>query len=120
MTDQKNIPKDEEIYRRIPAELEGVAYIREKGRCKILPGAFRDRYRKVSVDRAKLNNFDYSKTQSNPEDGIVKLKTENVCKIGDVVTKHEGDIICCHSVKVVASPDYKSVPPNPAHALIIL
>ena len=120
MNNQDIVPDDEELYRRVPAELEGIAYSAVNGQFKILPAAFRDRSLAVSVDRAKLNNFDPSITQLKEENGIVKMKTGDVCKIEGVVTKDRGDVISHHAVKVVAKPIDDPISPNPAHAEIIV
>lgn len=120
MNNQDIVPDDEELYRRVPAELEGIAYSVEDGKFIIRPAAFRDRSLAVSVDRAKLNNFDPSLTQLKRENGIIQMKTGEVCKIEGVVTKDKGEVICHHVVKVVAKPIDDPISPNPAHAEIIV
>ena len=120
MNNQDIVPDDEELYRRIPVELKGIAYSIEDGKFVIRPAAFRDRSLAVSVDRAKLNNFDPSLTQLKEENGIVKMKTGDVCKIEGVVTKDKGNVIFHHAVKVVAKPIDDPISSNPAHAEIIV
>ena len=51
MKNQDIVRDDEGLYRRIPAELEGIAYSVVNGQFKILPAAFMDRALTPSVYR---------------------------------------------------------------------
>ena len=68
------VQDDEELYRNVrggPATIE-YSYD-DEGRLRIQPVAFRDRYKKTSVDRASLVGSNPSAVLLNPTNGIDSL-----------------------------------------------
>lgn len=122
MNNQDIVRDDEGLYRRVPAELEGIAYSVVNGQFKILPGAFWDRKLTPSVYRAELINHDATLPQAKAENGVVEITTLHIRQIGDVVTKHEGQVIGEHSVDVIANPvpATNSILLDSSHALIVV
>lgn len=122
MNNQDNVRDDESVYRRIPAELEGIAYSVMNGQFRILPSAFWDRYLTPSVYRAELINHNTQLPQDKVENGIVEIITIQIRQIGNVVTKHEGKVIEEHTVDVIADPivDINSTLLDSAHAIIVV
>lgn len=99
MNNQDIVRDDEGLYRRVPAELEGIA-----GQFKILPAAFWDRALTPSVYRAELINHDAKLPQEKVENGVFEITAGQIRQIGSVVTKHEGQVIREHSADVIADP----------------
>ena len=122
MDNQDIVRDDEGLYRRVPAELKGIAYSVVSGQFKILPAAFRDKYSTPSVYRVELINHDATLPQGKVADGVVEIITIHIRQIGSVVTKHEGKVIRKHSVDVIADPivGTNSILLNSAHALIVI
>lgn len=83
---------------------------------RISSQAFLDRQYKVSVDRAKLCNFDPTKTQQKNENAVVSLLTEDVRQIDTVIERNQkGKCVEKHRIDVI--PD--ALEDNEAHALIV-
>ena len=122
MDNQDIVRDDEGLYRRVPAELKGIAYSVVNGQFKILPAAFRDRALTPSVYRVELINHDANLPQEKVEDGVVEITTIQIRQIGSVVTKDEGQVIKEHSVDVIADPvvTTNSILLDSAHALIVV
>lgn len=99
------VQDDEELYRSVRGNLKYKEYSIQNGKLRIESAAFMDRYRKPSVDRAKLKNFEPHLSQQSPTDGVVSLKTI------DVRAAVDG-----HAVDVIADPTSQ----NPAHAKILI
>ena len=66
-----SIWNDEELYRSIRQDSD--EYIYENGKLRIRSNAFRDRSKRVSVDRAKLRNFNLFCSKLNETDAIISL-----------------------------------------------
>ena len=119
------VSNDEELYRNVRSEERYDEYHLDPitgDLIKITSQAFLDKKGTPSVDRAKLNNFDPSKSLLNENNGIVSLITEEVReKIGGVVTKDQkGNKIINHSVDVIPDPNPPESPKNDAHSLIVV
>ncbi len=111
------ISDDEELYRSIRSQPDYDEYnYNDAGQLIITYQAFSDRFKKPSVDRAKLRNFTPSLSKLSKTDGIVSLNTKDVRCIGEVETK-EGDGNLIRSVDVVYDPICE-VPKNLAHSQI--
>ena len=104
---------DEWLYRRVPSK---------NGMVEVSASSFNDRFRKPSVDRAKLRD-NPQRTQLNPTDGIVKLLTLDVraIEIRTTEIKNPG-ALASYDVDVAARPVYannaKGEPENLSHAQI--
>ena len=122
MNNQDIVRDDEGLYRRVPTELEGIAYSVVNGQFKILPAAFWDRALTPSVYRAEIINHDAKLPQEKVENGVVEITAGQIRQIGSVVTKHEGQVIREHSVDVIADPIVvtNSTLLGSAHALIVV
>lgn len=122
MNNQDIVRDDEGLYRRVPAELEGIAYSVVNGQFKILPAAFMDRTLTPSVYRAELINHNANLPQEKVENGVIEMTAIQIRQIGNVVTKHEGQVIKEHSVDVIADPivTTQSTLLDSAHAIIVV
>ena len=116
MAKNDSVQNDEELYRSVRGKLEAKEYSFDRGRLIILPAAFRDRYKKPSVDRAKLREFTPSLSKLNETDGIVSIMANDVRSIGEVKTKVQNDDIIAHAVDIIPDP----TPENPAHSQIVV
>jgi len=107
---------DELLYRRIPSAAEGAFFysLQPDGTVRVSSTAFGDRNRRVSVDRAQLNNFDPTKTQTTSDDGVVQLLTRVVRAMSVATNDKDGKPIQQHLLDVMPAP----LPENPAHAEI--
>lgn len=110
------VSDDELLYRRIPYAAEGQFFysLQPDGTVRISSSAFGDRNRRVSVDRAQLNNFDPAKTQATSDDGVVQLLTRSVRNVSVSTNDKDGRPVQQHFLDVMSAP----LPENPAHAEI--
>ena len=116
MDKNDSVQNNEELYRSVRGKLEAKEYSFDRERLIILPAAFRDRYKKPSVDRAKLRKFTPSLSKLNETDGIVSIMASDVRSIGKVKTKVQNDDIIAHAVDIIPDP----TPENPAHSQIVV
>lgn len=108
------VQDDEELYRNVRGGQGSIEYsYDDEGRLRIQPEAFRDRYKKPSVDRASLVEYIPSAVLLNPTNGIVSLMARDVRAIADVVTTTR-DKTVNHVVDVVHDP----TPERQSHAII--
>ena len=117
MDKNDSVRDDEELYRSVRGELEAEEYIIENGKLRIRQNAFRDRNKKVSVDRAELKS-NPCLSKKNDTDGIVSLITAEVRDIGAVITRDQNANVVVHTVDVIYDPCPKSDPKNCAHSYI--
>ena len=82
--------------------------------------AFADRHKKPSVDRAKLWDFNPTKTQLSPSDAIVMLFAEQVrsLKIPQYNSDKKVEFHYEMDVHAAPIPEESGKPANPAHAEI--
>lgn len=83
--------------------------------------AFTDRTLKVSVDRAKINHDDPSRTKILPTDGIVELQAGTVRSVANICKNDtNGNLLRSQTLLVTPDPikGDPEMPDNPAHALI--
>jgi hypothetical protein len=111
------VSDDEVLYRRLLYENNHYKILdSEQHTVQISSQAFADRSYKISVDRAKLCNFDPVYTQKQEECAVVSLVTRDVRKIDTVIERDKkGRDIIKHSIDVI--PD--KMEENQAHALIV-
>ena len=111
------VSNDELLYRRIPYAAEGPFFysLQPDGTVRISSTAFGDRNRRVSVDRAQLNNFEPAITQTTSDDGVVELLTRAVRAVSVSTNDKDGKPIQQHLLDVMSAP----LPGNPVHAEII-
>ena len=108
------VQDDEELYRNVRGGPESMEYsCDDTGKLRIQPGAFRDRCKKPSVDRAKLIGFNPSRALLDETNGIVSLMAGDVRAITEAVTTTEDGTVA-HAVDVV----YVPTPERRAHAQI--
>lgn len=91
-------------------------YFFDRGNLRIRPAAFRDRYKKPSVDRAKLKGAAPYLSRLDKTDGVVSLKVSDVRSIREVKTEIKDEDVVIHTVDVVYDP----TPMNPAHSQIVV
>ena len=114
MNNNETIEDKEILYRRVKVHKPNIhfndrRYERHKsGKIEVLPLAFYDRNREISVDRASKHNFDPSKTQRDKTDGIAKLIT---AKVRDIDIDIED-----YKIDVKYDPDDM----NDAHSIIVM
>ncbi len=112
MNNNETIEDKEILYRRVKVHKPNIhfndrRYERHKsGKIEVLPLAFYDRSREISVDRASKHNFDPSKTQRDKTDGIAKLITG---KVPDIDIED-------YKIDVKYDPDDM----NDAHSIIVM
>lgn len=118
MNDLMSVDKvedDEILYRRVLFQKNHYR-IDSEFNVKISSQAFLDRQYKVSVDRAKICNFDPTKTQQKKENAVVSLLTKDVRRIDTVIERNQkGKCVEKHRIDVI--PD--ALEDNEAHALIV-
>ena len=115
--DNNNFVKDnEELYQRVRSESKFEEYFIDRGKLIINPAAFNDPYKKPSVDRAELKEFNPSLSRLDKTQGIVSLITGDVRAIKDVETNTE-DREVIHAVDVIYDPIPEE---NLAHSQIIV
>jgi hypothetical protein len=108
---QDYIGDDELLYRGVRSH-----YVKRDGNTiRISSQAFTDPSKKISVDRAKLCNYDPHHTQVELTDYVCRIVAGRVREIGSVTQNTpKGELIVQHHVRVEPDP----LPENPAHALI--
>ena len=115
----EEVSDDEILYRRF--QIGHYPTCQLTGKKVISSQAFTDRTRKVSVDRAKINQDEPSKTKILPTDGVVELQAGKVRSVSDISKNDaKGNLIQLQTLLVTADPikDEDGHPDNPAHALI--
>ena len=116
MDNNGSIRDDEVLYRSVRGKLEDGEYFFDRGKLRIRPAAFRDRYKKPSVDRAKLKGFDPYLSRLDKTDGVVSLIVSGVRSIREVKTEIKDEDVVVHTVNIVYDP----TPTNPAHSQIVV
>lgn len=108
------VDDSEDLYRRV---LFGANHYKiDQGRARLTSQAFADRAAKPSVDRAILLRNDPTRTQDGEKNAVVRLETQAVRAIADVVkSDKKGQPIEKHLVDVVPAP----LPDNDAHAEVV-
>ena len=116
MDKNDSIKDDEVLYRSVRGKLEDGEYFFDRGKLRIRPAAFRDRYKKPSVDRAELKGLDPRLSRFNKTDGVVSLIAGDVRSIREVKTEIKDEDVVVHTVDVIYDP----TPTNPAHSQIVV
>lgn len=115
----EEVSDDEILYRRFQIGHYNTCQL--TGKKVISSQAFTDRTCKVSVDRAKINYDEPSKTQIFPTDGVVELLAGKVRNVSDISKNDaKGNLLQLQTLLVTADPikDDDELPDNSAHALI--
>lgn len=108
------VDDDEILYRRIAAS-RNLFKIRTDGTIEISSAAFGDRELRISVDRAKLCNYNPGYTLGNESGVVVGLVAGKVRNIDGITRNdHKGKAIEQFKIEVEPVP----LPDNPAHAEI--
>ena len=118
MNNNDIVQDDEELYRNVRGELEYDEYsYNDAGALIIHSAAFRDRFKKPSVDRAKLKKFNPRCAKLNETNGIVSLIAADVRSIRGVVTKIDDKDVVPHTIDIIYDP----IPgENCAHSQIVV
>jgi hypothetical protein len=118
MAEENDFVADAELlYRRIPSRQRVVVPLyeyRDDGTIRIYSTAFSNRDFRISVDRAKLRNYDPREVQEDENDGVVSLLARDVRSIVGLVRKTPGGNECQFKIDVEPAP----LPDNNAHAEI--
>ena len=119
---EDQVEDDEQLYRSVRSVAGGQQCYRiENGRTVFTVAAFLDREKKPSVDRAKLQDFNPSRSRFDRNDGIVELVAANIRAIG-LITQTKDKTRSQHAVDIVPDPikgePAKKIAENPAHAVI--
>lgn len=115
----EEVSDDEILYRRFQIGHYNTCQL--TGKKVISSQAFTDRARKVSVDRAKINQDEPSKTKILSTDGVVELQAGKVRSVSDISKNDaKGNPLQLQTLLVTADPikDDAELPDNSAHALI--
>ena len=115
----EEVSDDEILYRRLQNGHYNTCQL--TGQKVISSQAFTDRTLKVSVDRAKINQDDPSKTKILLTDGVIELNAGKVRSVSDISKNDaKGNTLQLQTLLVKADPikDEAGLPDNPAHALI--
>lgn len=115
MTDR--VSNDEVLYRRVPNDPLNFSTSID-GILQVDSHAFMDPSQQISVDRAKLCNFDPTYTQNkNSLNGVVKLVAQDIRKIDDI---EHGTTHAQYGFDVIPAPvkNHPEIEDNLAHAEI--
>ena len=108
---------DEILYRRVPNDPRNFSTSID-GIPQVDSHAFMDRAKQISVDRAKLCNFEPTFTQDkNSSNGVVQLVAQDIREIDHI---DHGTTHACYGFDIVPAPikNHPSIEDNFAHAEI--
>src|SRR5216683_84497 len=111
------VDDDEMLYRRISSRQHAVSPLyeyRDDGTIRIHSTAFSSRDFRISVDRAKLHDYNPQKAQEDESDGVVSLLTRDIRNIVGLARKVAGGCEVQFRIDVEPVP----LPENAAHAEI--
>lgn len=109
MASEDRVSDDEVLYRRVPDIPGGFHKPISGGELRATSGAFGDRQKQPSVDRAKLRDNKPENSKRKPRDCIVSFTAGEVRSIEGFGQK----------IDVVPAPNPSDDPDNSAHALIV-